>query len=90
MVNQFKFNRLLKSNHHIQIIFWYLKPSFDQGHQKLENMANFIVFIIEPKNKFRIDFEPKYQVNIGHQIIFFKKKLFSKISAVSKIDNNKI
>ena len=44
----------------------------------------------EPNNKLRIDLRSKCQLDIGHQIKIFKKELFSKISAVSKIDNDQV
>ena len=56
IMRQVKFNRLLWSNEQVQGIFWYLEPSFDWGPQKLENRANFIMSIFEPRNKSRVDF----------------------------------
>ena len=47
------------------------------------------MFIFEPKNKLRVEFQPECHVDIGHQIIFFKNFIV-KILAVPKIDSNKI
>ena len=46
--------------------------------------------IFEPRNKLRVDFQAKYLIDFGYIFRFLHKKLFSKISADPKTDNNKI